>query len=71
MTETIPQMRARHRQEIRAAVAEQAARRITQTEASKALGISLQRLNGLVIGQGIFWPVKRQGRPRIGKDPLP
>lgn len=62
MTETIPQMRARHRREIEAAVLEQAARRITQTQAARRLGMSLTGLNNLIHRVGIFWPVKQQGR---------
>jgi hypothetical protein len=37
MTETMPAMRARHKAEVNAAIVEQAERRISQTEAAKAL----------------------------------
>ena len=62
MTETIPQMRARHRREIADAVAKQAELRITQTKAAKQLGLSLQGLNNIIMRNGLPWPVKRQGR---------
>lgn len=62
MIETIPQMRARHAKEIREAVEAQAAKRLTQTQASKCLGVSLTCLNNLILRMGIFWPVKAQGK---------
>ena len=64
MTETIPQMRARHRREIAAAISDQAALRITQTVAAKHLGMSLNGLNNIIVRNGLFWPVKRQGRSK-------
>jgi len=47
-----------------AAVRAMAAARITQAEAARVLGWTLQRVNGIVRTRGIFWPVKRQGRQR-------
>jgi len=64
MTETIPQMRARHRREIATAISDQAAMRITQTVAAKHLGMSLNGLNNIIVRNGLFWPVKRQGRSK-------
>ena len=64
MTETIPQMKLRHKREVRAALERLAAERITQTEAARRNGMALTDLNGLLVRMGIFWPVKRQGRPR-------
>lgn len=59
--ETIPAMRARHRREIEAAIRAHAARRITQTEAARELGLSLTGLNNLIKRMGIAWPVKYKG----------
>ena len=64
MTETIPAMRARHRREIATAISDQAALRITQTVAAKHLGMSLNGLNNIIVRNGLFWPVKRQGRSK-------
>ena len=64
MTETIPQMRARHRREIATAISDQAALRITQTAAAKHLGVSMNTLNNIIVRNGLFWPVKRQGRSK-------
>ncbi len=61
MTETIPQMRERHRTEIRQAVERLASERITQAEAARRNGMALTHLNNLIHRLGIFWPVKRQG----------
>jgi transcriptional regulator with GAF, ATPase, and Fis domain len=60
--ETIPQMRARHRREIEQAVKDMAARRITQAEAAKMLGMTRSGINAIIQRKGIFWPVKQQGR---------
>lgn len=59
--ETIPAMRARHAEEIRAAIEEQAQARLTQTQAAKRLGLSLTALNNICQRKGIWFPVKRQG----------
>lgn len=64
MTETIPAMRRRHAAEIKAAVVAQRDRRITQTVAAAALGLSVQGLNNLIHRNDIRWPVKRQGLPK-------
>ena len=61
MTETIPQMRRRHRDEIRAAIEAQGALRITQAQAARNLNMSVQGLNNIIQRNGIDWPVKRQG----------
>lgn len=60
--ETIPEMRARHRRELEALIETMAARRITQTEAAKILGVSLTCLNNIICRNDIFWPVIRHGR---------
>lgn len=61
MTETIPQMKARHKREIRAAVERLASERITQTEAARRNGMALTALNSMVQRLGVYWPVIRQG----------
>jgi DNA invertase Pin-like site-specific DNA recombinase len=55
-------MRERHERERKEQVERLAQSRITQTEAAKYLGISLQCLNNFVQRHKIFWPVKKQGR---------
>jgi len=66
MTETLPQMRARHEAELRALILSQANARKTQTQASRTLGVSLTCLNNLIQRMGIYWPVKAQGRVAKG-----
>ena len=61
MTEIMPAMRARHKAEVRAAIVAQARRRISQTEAAKALDMKLTGLNNLICRLNIDWPVKMQG----------
>lgn len=61
MTETIPQMKARHACELRQAVERLAAERITQTQAARSQGMTLTALNNIIRRAGIFWPVKAQG----------
>lgn len=62
MTETIPQIRARCRADIKAAVIAQRDKGITQTEAGRNLGLSTQGINNLIHRLDIKWPLKRQGR---------
>jgi len=85
MTETLPQMKDRHRQERddlrdqmdalerrlrkrhreeRLALVQHMAQRerLTQTQAARRLGVSLTCLNNIVCREGVFWPVKAQGR---------
>lgn len=62
MTETLPEMKARHRAERRALVEKMAKERMTQTQAARRLGVKLTHLNNLIRREGIFWPVVRQGR---------
>jgi hypothetical protein len=62
VTETIPEMRARHKAEVKAALVEQAEMRISQTEAARNLDMKLTGLNNLVIKLDIYWPVKMQGK---------
>jgi DNA invertase Pin-like site-specific DNA recombinase len=62
MTETLPQMAERHKQEKRQAVEAMNAACMTQTEAAKALGVSLTCLNNFVRRSGIVWRVIQQGK---------
>ena len=61
-SETWNEMRERHERERKEQVERLAQSRITQTEAAKYLGISLQCLNNFVQRHKIFWPVKKQGK---------
>jgi len=61
MTETIPQIRARHRQEIKQAVSAMAERRVTQSKAARELETTLSVIGYIISKEGIFWPVKKQG----------
>lgn len=62
MIETIPAMRRRHKEELRNLVEGEAERRITQTQAARNLGTTLQNLNNIIQREGIYWPVKAQGK---------
>jgi hypothetical protein len=62
MIETYREMRKRHRAERLAAVKALADMRITQSQAAKLWGLSLTGLNNIIQREGIFWPVKAQGR---------
>ena len=56
------QMVDRHHQERLWFLHDLASLRITQTEAARLMGMSVQNLNRLIKANGIFWPVKAQGR---------
>lgn len=54
--ETIPQMRARHEKEFVGLLQRQINLGVTQTQASKNLGIERTNLNQLIKKRGIKWP---------------
>jgi len=54
-------LRERQKQERIEQVRELAQSRITQTQAARELGVSLQTLNRFIQLNEIFWPVVKQG----------
>jgi DNA invertase Pin-like site-specific DNA recombinase len=54
-------LRERQKQERIEQVRELAQSRITQTQAARELGVSLQTLNRFIQLNDIFWPVVKQG----------
>lgn len=68
MTETIPQMRSRHRKEILDKLAEANTWGVPQSVAAKALGMSTTGFNNLLRRSGVEW-----AHPRIWRrsDLLP
>ena len=62
MTEQWDDMTKRHRAERLAMVQDQLDKRITQTQAAANLGIQLGTINNYIHRNGIWWPVKAQGK---------
>jgi len=61
---TLPELRRDYEARRRALVMAKRERGLTQTQAARELGVSLQALNNLLRREGIDWPHKRQGLPR-------
>ena len=59
--ETWSELKARHVIEEQALLQSWADTRITQTVAAAAMGLSLQKLNYLIVRHAVWWPVKQQG----------
>ncbi len=59
------EIRKRHVNDLRLLLTTLAGRRITQTEASRLLGVRLGAFNQLLSRNDVFWPVKRQGAKDI------
>lgn len=55
------EIRKRHERDLRLVLTSLADLRITQTEACAVFGTHLATLNQLLIRNGVFWPVKKQG----------
>ena len=59
---TLPELRREYNTARRELIEAHAKIGATQTAAAERLGVKLNALNNIIHREGIFWPVKRQGR---------
>lgn len=59
---TLPGLRTEYKTARRELIEAHAKTGATQTAAAERLGVTRNALNNIIQREGIFWPVKRQGR---------